>query len=859
MAQRPLLFFPSKEIANRSKLGSGRGNFNTPSTSRQGQRLSPVFQQLFNNLDAQRIAVQQTTVGIDPEQVLVFETIGSVEDFATAVSKVEGFEWLGEIEIEDIVPDNEFYLINKHGQKEEDKLMSGRLYLVFTNATAMTELLSLWDLWVRTPDFNCRSGAYRGKGKFKEVFKLLKNIRRWGIQDRFEESNILNLWEEELQIDPNRTIRFEIELWYRSNVAQRNSSYLSVSNLIASSGGSVISVCDISEIRYHAILAELPAIEIRNILSNRNTELIKCDNVMHFKPSGQIIMDSNFTPEDLQVLEEIDNNNYPSGNPVVAIFDGYPFARHEILNNRLIIDDPDNFESYYQVQERKHGTAMCSLIVRGDLNRNEEPLSSPLYVRPIMRPNERDFHRNEYVPNDCLLIDTVHRAVRRIFEGEGDLDAVAPSIKIVNLSIGDRDRLFYNSMSPWSKLLDWLSYKYRILFIISTGNHYNEIHLSISQTEFNALESIEKEKIFLNEVLNNARNCRIMSPAESLNGLTVGALHVDNAVFNPYESRLNPYSTVLPSTYTALGGGYRRAIKPDLVYYGGRQMFDYDIGDNSILRPSFYKSPPGLKVAAPDNTLNKTIHEVGTSNATALITRSGYYCYQVLEELINENDVNIPSQMIAILIKAMLVHGCSWGDISSELDKRLDGYDNQLLQKIKSKLLGYGFPDIDKVKECTEQRATVIGFGELNEEEAHVYSLPLPPSLASQTIKRRITITLAWFTPTSPSTQRYRTSRLWFEANNQIANNRMEADWHAVRRGTLQHEVFEDSKAHAFIDGDSLNIKVNCSKDANSFTDSIPYALLVSIEVAEGIDMPIYQEIKDRISISVPIGQPIVS
>ena len=88
MAQRPLLFFPSKEIANRSKLGSGRGNFNTPSTSRQGQRLSPVFQQLFNNLDAQRIAVQQTTVGIDPEQVLVFETIGSVEDFATAVSKV---------------------------------------------------------------------------------------------------------------------------------------------------------------------------------------------------------------------------------------------------------------------------------------------------------------------------------------------------------------------------------------------------------------------------------------------------------------------------------------------------------------------------------------------------------------------------------------------------------------------------------------------------------------------------------------------------------------------------------------------------------------------------------------------------
>lgn len=859
MAQKPLLFFPNKEVANRSKLPSGRGNYATPSSTRQGQRLSPQFHQLFNSLNAQRISIQQTTPGIEPEQVLVFETIGSVEDFVKAVSKIEGFEWLGEIEIEEIIPDNEFYSLNKFGERDGDKLLNGRLYLVFTNTLAMNELLSLWNLWVRTPNFNCIRGEYRGKGKFKEVFKLLKNIRKWGIQDRFEESNILDLWEEELQIDPNRTIRFEIELWYRSNITQRNNSYSSVSNFITDSGGSVIIACDIPEIRYHSILAELPANEIRNILSNRNTELVKCDNVMYFKPSGQIIMDSNFSQEDFQTHEEINNNIYPSGNPIVAILDGYPLARHEVLNNRLMIDDIDNMESYYQVQERKHGTAMCSLIVRGDLNRNEEPLPTPLYVRPIMCPNERDFNRNEYVPNDRLLIDTVHRAVRRIFEGEGDLDAVAPSVKIINLSIGDRDRLFYNSMSPWSKLLDWLSYKYRVLFVISTGNHYNEIRLSVSQAEFMTLEEIEKERIFLHEILNNARNCRIMSPAESINSLTVGALHVDNATFNSNERRLNPYTTILPSTYTAFGGGYRRAIKPDLVYYGGRQMFDFHFGDTSILRPSFYKTSPGLKVAAPDNTLNKTIHEIGTSNATALITRSGYYCYQVLEELLNENEINVPSHIMAILIKAMLIHGCSWGEISEELDKRLDDYDDKVLQKIKSKLLGYGFPDIDKVKECTEQRATVIGFGELSEEEAHVYSLPLPPSLASQTTKRRLTITLAWFSPISPTTQRYRTSRLWFEAKNQIANSRVDADWQAVRRGTLQHEVFEDSNASAFLDGDSLNIKVNCSKDANSFTDNIPYALLVSLEVAEGINMPIYQEVKDRISISVPIGQPIVS
>jgi hypothetical protein len=114
---------------------------------------------------------------------------------------------------------------------------------------------------------------------------------------------------------------------------------------------------------------------------------------------------------------------------------------------------------------------------------------------------------------------------------------------------------------------------------------------------------------------------------------------------------------------------------------------------------------------------------------------------------------------------------------------------------------------------------------------------------------------LAWFSPISSNTQKYRTSRLWFEANNQIAGSRVNSDGNAVRRGTLQHEIFEGDTAAVFIDGDTINIKVNCSNDANSFTESIPYAILVSLEVADGLDLPIYQEIRERIFISVPIEQ----
>src|SRR5271156_6030186 len=66
-------------------------------------------------------------------------------------------------------------------------------------------------------------------------------------------------------------------------------------------------------------------------------------------------------------------------------------------------------------------------------------LTRPLYVRPIMRPDPRDFRalRNEAIPADQLTVDLLHSAVKRLYEGEGATPAVAPSIRVLNLSIGD--------------------------------------------------------------------------------------------------------------------------------------------------------------------------------------------------------------------------------------------------------------------------------------------------------------------------------------------------------------------------------------------------------------------------------------
>ena len=94
----------------------------------------------------------------------------------------------------------------------------------------------------------------------------------------------------------------------------------------------------------------------------------------------------------------------------------------------------------------------------------------------------------------------------------------------------------------------------------------------------------------------------------------------------------------------------------------------------------------------------------------------------------------------------------------------------------------------------------------------------------------------------------WRRADLWFQPPDApLQVRRQEADWRAVQRGTLQHEVLEGERAAAFVDGDSLEIRVNCRADAGALEDAVPYALAATLEVAAELDLDIYSEIRLRI------------
>ena len=75
-----------------------------------------------------------------------------------------------------------------------------------------------------------------------------------------------------------------------------------------------------------------------------------------------------------------------------------------------------------------------------------------------------------------------------------------------------------------------------------------------------------------------------------------------------------------------------------------------------------------------------------------------------------------------------------------------------------------------------------------------------------------------------------------------------------MKRGTLQHEIFVGEQAVAFEDGDNIAIRVICKMDAEKLLQPIPYALSVTLEVAEGIGIEIYEEVRSRIFVPVQIS-----
>jgi hypothetical protein len=820
--------------------------FHRPLPGRQGERLTPQFRRLQEAIEARRLHLRDELAGVEPEMALVLETVGSIADFVNTVRRIQGLEWLGEID-EEFVGDDDF-----HDAKDPQRALGGSIYLVMTDRRALDELLSLWSRWQQAPDEQFEYGFNRWRG----VFSQLRQIRPWGPEDRLRETGLAEVWTERFAVGDDR-VRTEVELWFRKSPERQRQAQTIVQDYISQVGGQTLHHTIVPEIAYHAVLAELPATAAQGILALGEVALLRCDEVMFFRPVGQLAAPS--PDEDPGPDASRPEGTRASPEPIIALFDGMPLERHQQLDGRLLVDDPDGWAAEIPASRRHHGTAMASLILHGDLGSMEAPLERPLYVRPVLKPAPWDQSQEELIPIDDLAVDLLHRAVRRLFVDEQGEPGVAPSVHIANLSIGDRSRPYDRLVSPLARLLDWLAWEHQLLMVTSAGNHPDIVALD---RQIAGLSAEDLQSALWSALRERAHLQRILSPAEAINALTIGAEHRDACEQFDLRHRLDPAVAgardLVPSPLNGWGPGPARAVKPEVLAPGGRLLYSEDPGQR--LRPARATAiPPGQRVAATAQTPNlaQTRYTTGTSNAAALISRNAGQLLDRLPTLIDGFDPDLERRFVAPLLKALIVHGAAWGEAQELCGRLLSTTSRNDL----GRFLGFGFADISRVLGCTDQRVTLVAWSDIPKEHADVYTLPLPFGLSGIRGKRRLITTLAWLTPINPADRRYRQADLWVSAESgeggpksKLGIARSEVDHRAAMRGTVQHEIWEGQKATAFGDADELSLQVNCREHAQGLAHAIPYALLVTLEVAPELGVQVYQEVRAKIAPRVRVG-----
>jgi len=304
-------------------------------------------------------------------------------------------------------------------------------------------------------------------------------------------------------------------------------------------------------------------------------------------PLIRTISPMNFNPGALPTLTS--RNEKSSDVPMVVVVDSgisdeLPELANWVFGRESYVAPP--------YQNTDHGTFVAGLICWGsDLNPTMAGMNSDpcgvfdLQVLPNTDPAKGD---TEAITESEFLVSL-----------ETALKQRANKYKVWNLSLGTNVVCSLDEFSPLAEELDNLQERYQVSFVISAGNYTAPPLLDYPRTAA------------------QQKRGRITSPADSVLGITVGAIsHVDYKKSGPNENH--------PSAFSRHGSGPNYVIKPDLVHYGGSCSTDasHMSGIRSINGTQSVEDL-GTSFAAPlvSRTLAQIYHQI-TPTPTPVLARA---------------------------------------------------------------------------------------------------------------------------------------------------------------------------------------------------------------------------------------------
>ena len=375
---------------------------------------------------------------------------------------------------------------------------------------------------------------------------------------------------------------------------------------------------------------------------------------IHHMPLIQTLRPNISNTEKLPLL--INRTEYSEDVPVVVVVDSGISDELSELEGWVF-----GRESYVAptYQNTDHGTFVAGLICWGHiLNPTLEGLDSdPCGVFDLqILPNSDSKKGDTDFITEPLFLSSLETSLKRW----------ANKYKVWNLSLSTDATCSIAEFSPLAEELDNLQEKYQISFVISAGNYISRPLLDYPRTQ----EQEEKG--------------RITSPADSVLGITVGAIsHVDHEELGVIKNH--------PSAFSRNGSGPNYVIKPDLVHYGGACSTD-------LSHIAGIRSIKG----------KKSVEDFGTSFSAPLVSRTLAQIYHYITPT--------PSPVLA---RALLTHHSRDPRTNNRVP---DGQEN---------CFGFGRPaPVPYCLECTPYSSTLVFEDELRPGYFLEWNdFPYPPSL----------------------------------------------------------------------------------------------------------------------------------
>lgn len=420
-------------------------------------------------------------------------------------------------------------------------------------------------------------------------------------------------------------------------------------------------------------------------------------------------------------------------------------AGHPLLDG-LVLDEVDFASGDLTASDTVgHGTHVAGVVVYGDIldcleNNTWEP-SVNILSGKVMKGNQL----GEAVFADERRVELqISEAVRYFHEQYG--------CRVFNLSIGHPQRPFAGGRQhPWALALDGLARELDIVIIVPTGNQSPEIPVAVTTPQLH-----EQVRDNLYSDLH-----RLVDPACASIALTVGSLAHDENGTAP-NNNLGTRNTVGapmhgPSPFTRVGlsneqgVGLHKAIKPELVAYGGNLKVEFNTWNDrdpklGVASLNFDYQRNGLLLrSAP-----------GTSFAAPYVT---HVCAR-LEAHLRRSFTDLP--ISANLIRALVVHSAKHPD--ETLAWLQNGQPNTEDMQRVLRVSGYGIPDITNAMYSADNRVTLVTQEEIEDDHFHLYELELPDLFVNAAGQRLFKVTLAYDPPVRQTRKEYLARTLWFEA-----------------------------------------------------------------------------------------------